>query len=65
MGYLTTLRENIENEMRIRGNFYKVQNVLFVGYTDHNSVIYVVKGNNNKLLAVAEAENGNILKLFL
>lgn len=64
MGYMATLRENIENEMRVRGNFDKVQNILFLHKTDHNSDIYAVKGNNNKLLAVAEVENENIRLFF-
>lgn len=64
MGYITVLRENIENEMRIRGNFCKVQNILFLHKTDDNGDVYAVKGNNNRLLAVAVVKNESIEIFF-
>lgn len=64
MGYISALRESIEDEMRVKGHFDKVQNILFLHRTDHNSDIYAVKGNNNRLLAIAEVEEDNEIGLY-
>lgn len=61
MGYISTLRQNIQDELRIRGNTNKVQNILYLHKTDYNADIYAVKGNNGKFIGIAEvSEEGNI-----
>lgn len=61
MGYFATIRNNIQDEMRIRGCNDKVQNILFLHKTDYNADVYAVKGNNGRLIGIAEvSEEGNI-----
>lgn len=65
MGYISIMRQNIQDELRIRGRNDKVQNILFLHKTDQNADVYAVKGNNGKLLGIAEVEEEGKIDIFL
>lgn len=65
MGYFDTVRNNISDEMRIRGRTDKVRNIIFLHKTSYNSDVYGVKGNGGKLLAVAEVAEDGKVDLFI
>lgn len=62
---ISILREQVQDELRIRGRNDKVQNILFLHKTDHNTDVYAVKGNNGKLLGIAEVEEEGKIDIFL
>jgi hypothetical protein len=62
---ISILREQVQDELRIRGRNEKVQNILFLHKTDHNADVYAVKGNNGKLLGIAEVEEEGKIDIFL